>query len=50
MTIEYRRNSNDTNHVCMTSCPFCGMEFTEGAGMQRTSHIMNCEEADDVRG
>lgn len=52
MTIEHRQhgtNGGKKANVCMTSCPFCGMKFVEGAGLQRTSHIMHCEQADKAR-
>ena len=47
MTIEYTKSNNqDYKYSNLVSCPFCGKEFAENAGMQRTQHLINCDEAD----
>ena len=47
MTIEYTKSNNQENKYSnLVSCPFCGQEFGHNAGMQRTQHLIKCDEAD----
>ena len=47
MTIEHTKSNNQENkYATLVSCPFCGKEFGHNAGMQRTQHLIKCDEAD----
>ena len=47
MTIKHTKSNNQENkYATLVSCPFCGKEFAENGGMQRTQHLINCDEVD----
>ena len=47
MTIKHTKSDNQhKKYATLVSCPFCGKEFAENGGMQRTQHLIKCDEAD----